>query len=193
MSLKGQTAFVAGGAKNLGALTVSLLAAEGANVAIHYHGSSAAKQAESLIAELKQKHGTETRSYQADLTVPANVTQTFKQVIQDFGKLDIMINTVGMVIKKPLAEISEKEYDAMFNVNSKSAFFITQEASKAITNGGRIINIVTALLGAYTPFYTLYQGSKAPVEWFTKGLSKELLSRGISVNAIAPGEILVQS
>jgi NAD(P)-dependent dehydrogenase (short-subunit alcohol dehydrogenase family) len=61
----------------------------------------------------------------------------------------------------------------------------------AITDGGRIINIVTALLGAYTPFYTLYQGSKAPVEWFTKGLSKELLSRGISVNAIAPGEILV--
>lgn len=188
MSLQGQSALVTGGAKNLGALIASQLAAEGANVAIHYHGPFAAKAAEALMAELKQKHpGVKIQAYQADLTIALNVKQLFTTVAQDFGKLDIVVNTVGMVLKKPLAEISEPEYDAMFAVNSKSAFFITQEAAKAVTDGGRIINIVTALLAAYCPSYTLYQGSKAPVEWFTKGLSKELMSRRVSVNAIAPG------
>lgn len=187
MSLNGKTAFITGGAKNLGALVASQLAAEGANVAIHYHGAKAAESADSLKTKLQQTHDVQVRAYQADLTVTSNVKQTFAQVVKDFGKLDIVVNTVGMVIKKPLAEISEQEYDTMFAVNSKSAFFITQEAAKAVSNGGKIINIVTGLLGAYTPFYSLYQGSKAPVEWFTKGLSKELLDRGVSVNAIAPG------
>lgn len=75
----------------------------------------------------------------------------------------------------------------MYAINSKSAFFITQEAAKTVRDGGKIINIVTALLAVYTGYYTIYQGAKAPVEWFTKGLSKELMPRGISVNAIAPG------
>lgn len=86
-----------------------------------------------------------------------------------------------------LEPFCNQEYDAMFAVNSKSAFFITQEAAKAVENRGKIVNIVTGLLAAYAPMYSLYQGSKAPVEWFTKALSKELLSRGVSVNAIAPG------
>ncbi|RMZ90952.1 hypothetical protein DV736_g1803, partial [Chaetothyriales sp. CBS 134916] len=84
-------------------------------------------------------------------------------------------------------DISEEEYDEMFNVSSRAAFFITQETAKRVNKGGKIINIVTSLLAAYTPFYSSYQGSKAPIEWFTKGLSKELMAKGISVNAVAPG------
>ena len=80
------------------------------------------------------------------------------------GKPNIVINTVGMVLKKPMIEISEEEYDKMFAVNSKSAFFITQEGAKHVQDGGKIINIVTAWLAVYTPLYTLYQGTKAPVE-----------------------------
>ncbi|KAF2716099.1 putative short-chain dehydrogenase [Polychaeton citri CBS 116435] len=188
MSLKGQTAFIAGGAKNLGGLIASTLAAEGANIAIHYHSASVTKTAESLAAELKQKYaGIKVELYQADLIQTSNVKQVFANILKDFGKLDIVINTVGMVLKKALAEVTEQEYDTMFAVNSKSAFFIDQEAAKTVSDGGKIINIVTALLAAYTPFYSVYQGSKSPVEWFTKGLSKELMSRRISVNAIAPG------
>lgn len=188
MALQGQTAFVTGGAKNLGALIATLLAGEGANIAIHFHGAAAGKDAETLMTGLREKYSDlNIRAYQADLTKVINVEEVFSKIMKDFGKLDIVVNTVGMVLKKPLAEISEQEYDKMFDVNSKSAFFITQQAAKAVADGGKIINIVTALLGAYTPFYTLYQGAKAPVEWFTKGLSKELMSRRISVNAIAPG------
>ncbi|KAF2148603.1 putative short-chain dehydrogenase [Myriangium duriaei CBS 260.36] len=92
-----------------------------------------------------------------------------------------------MVLKKSFSEITEAEYDKMFAVNSKSAFLITQQAALHVQDGGKIINTVTSLLAAYTPFYSLYQGSKSPVEFFTKGLSKELMGRRVSVNAVAPG------
>lgn len=188
MSLQGKSAFITGGAKNLGALIASTLAAEGCNIAIHYHGGPATKSAESLVANLKQKHPKlKVQSYQGDLTIVSNVQKIFSDILSDFGNLDIVVNTVGMVLKKALVDISEQEYDRMFAVNSKAAFFINQEAAKKVSDGGKIINLVSALLGAYTPFYTSYQGSKAPVEWFTKGLSKELMSRKISVNSIAPG------
>lgn len=75
----------------------------------------------------------------------------------------------------------------MFNANSKSNFFFIQDAAKNLNDGGAIISIVTSLLGAFTGFYSVYQGSKAPVEWFTKAAAKELQPRGIRVNAIAPG------
>lgn len=88
-------------------------------------------------------------------------------------KFDFAINTVGKVLKKPLTEISEQEYDAMFNANSKANFFFIQDAAKNLNDGGAIISIVTSLLGAFTGFYSSYQGSKAPVEWFTKAAAKE--------------------
>lgn len=88
-------------------------------------------------------------------------------------KFDFAINTVGKVLKKPLTDISEDEYDAMFNANSKANFFFIQDAAKNLADGGAIISIVTSLLGAFTGFYSTYQGSKAPVEWFTKAAAKE--------------------
>jgi len=188
MALTGKTALITGGCKNLGALIASQFAEEGAQLALHYNSASTKKSADQLAANIAQTHpSAKVKVYQADLTTATNVQKLFADVIKDFGKLDIVVNTVGMVLKKPLTEISEKEYDQMFGVNSKAEFFITQEAAKHVKDGGKIINIVTSLLAAYTPLYTSYQGSKAPVEWFTKGLSKELMPRGISVNAIAPG------
>lgn len=181
MALQGQTALITGGCKNLGALIARQLHAEGAQLALHYNSSNTKKAAEELAKSLDAK------IYQAELTTAANVRGLFEEVVAAHGKPNIVINTVGMVLKKPMIDISEEEYDKMFAVNSKSAFFITQEAAKHIQDGGTIINIVTALLAVYTPFYTIYQGAKAPVEWFTKGLSKELMSRSVSVNAIAPG------
>lgn len=77
------------------------------------------------------------------------------------------------MLKKPLVEITEQEYDDMFATNSKANFFFIQEAAKALNDGGAIISIVTSLLGAFTGFYSTYQGSKAPVEWFTKAAAKE--------------------
>lgn len=188
MSLQNKVALITGGAKNLGAGTATLFAAAGCSLAIHYHSSSSRSDAEDLAAHLTSQHqDIKIKVYQADLTVSKTVQQLFEEILEDFGTLDIVINTVGMVLKKPFSDLTETEYDQMFAVNSKSAFLVTQEAAKRLSDGGKIINTLTSLLAAYTPFYTSYQGSKAPVEFFTKGLSKELMSRGITVNAVAPG------
>ncbi|KAI1610880.1 hypothetical protein EDD36DRAFT_305582 [Exophiala viscosa] len=189
MSLTGKFTLITGGGKNLGAAIASLFALEGSNLALHYNSASSKASADALAAQFSSKNSnTKVETYQGDLTQVSNVTALFDAVQKDFGgKLDIVINTVGMVLKKPLTEISEKEYDQMSAVNSKAAFFVTQEAAKRVSEGGKIINTVTSLLAAYTPLYTSYQGTKAPVEYFTKGLSKELMPKKISVNAVAPG------
>jgi len=124
---------------------------------------------------------------QGDLTQPANVAHLFEEAIKAFGKVDIAVNTAGLVIKKPIAEVTEADYDSSFDINSKAAFFFIQQAGKHLADNGRIVSIVSSLLAAYTPFYAVYPGSKAPVEHFTRAASKEFGERGISVNAIGPG------
>lgn len=187
MSLSGKTALITGGAKNLGAQIARELASVGANLALHYHASSSKADASKLEAELKQKYPSiKIAFYDGDLTSAAAVTKLFQETIRDFGHVDIVVNTVGKVLKKPITEISEAEYDSMFayaclptspiavpvltncRINSKAAFFILKEAAAHITDGGKIISTVTALLGAFTGFYTSYAGSKAPVEHFTR-------------------------
>jgi NAD(P)-dependent dehydrogenase (short-subunit alcohol dehydrogenase family) len=86
-----------------------------------------------------------------------------------------------------MVEISEVEFDEMSAVNSKSAFFFLKEAGKHVSDGGKMCTLVTSLLGAYTPFYASYAGTKAPVEHYTRAASKEFGERGISVTAIGPG------
>ncbi|BCR89408.1 uncharacterized protein ACHE_50606S [Aspergillus chevalieri] len=188
MSLQGQVSLITGGAKNLGAATARELANAGASLALHYNSPSSKNDAAQLESELKQKHPSiKVAFYQADLTTAGAVEKLFQHTLKDFGKIDIVVNNVGKVLKKPITEISEKEYDEMFAINSKAAFFILKEAAKHVSDGGKIISVVTALLGAFTGFYTSYAGSKAPVEHFTRGVCKELQSRRISVNNVAPG------
>uniref|UniRef100_UPI002FE359E3 SDR family oxidoreductase n=1 Tax=Empedobacter brevis TaxID=247 RepID=UPI002FE359E3 len=93
----------------------------------------------------------------------------------------------GMVLKKTYLETTEEEYDTMFDINSKVAYFFIQEAGKHLNDNGKICTIVTSLLAAYTGLYSTYAGSKAPVEHFTRMASKEFGSRGISVTGVAPG------
>ena len=113
------------------------------------------------------------------------VAETQRQL----GKLDILVNTAGMVLKKPLAGFTEEEYDRLFDINAKAAFFCMREAARHMENEGRVVNIVTTLVGATTGFYSGYAGSKAPLEDFTRALAKEAGSRGITVNAVGPGPL----
>lgn len=188
MALNGKVALVTGGVKNLGAETARELADAGAQLALHYNSTSSKTNASELETELKQKHPhTKVVFYQGDLTRASTVDQLFQSVLKDFGKIDIVVNTVGKVLKKPITDISEEEYDSMFAINSKAAFFILKAAATYVADDGSIISLVTALLGAFTGFYTSYAGSKAPVEHFTRGVCKELQGRRVSVNNVAPG------
>ncbi|WP_271005215.1 SDR family oxidoreductase, partial [Listeria seeligeri] len=91
---------------------------------------------------------------QGDLTSAAAMGRLFADAVAAVGRPDIAINTVGKVLKKPLLEISEAEYDEMSAVNAKAAFFFLKEAGRHVNDGGRICTLVTSLLGAFTPFYS---------------------------------------
>jgi NAD(P)-dependent dehydrogenase (short-subunit alcohol dehydrogenase family) len=185
--IKGKTVIIAGGAKNLGGLIAKDLAAHGAKaIAIHYNSSSSKADADDTLAVIKAA-GTEGVALQADLTTAGAMEKLFADSIAAIGKPDIAINTVGKVLKKPMIDISEAEYDEMSAVNAKTAFFFIKEAGKALNDNGKICTLVTSLLGAYTPFYASYAGTTAPVEHFTRAASKEFGDRGISVTAIGPG------
>ena len=184
--LKGKVVLIAGGGKNLGGLLSKDFAAKGAKLAIHFNSEGSKAESEKTLAEV-QALGAEAFLFQGDLTKVENVTKFFDEAIAKFGGIDVAINTVGMVLKKPFTETTEEEYDKMFGINSKSAYFFLQEAGKKINDNGKICTIVTSLLAAYTGLYSTYAGAKAPVEHFTRAASKEFGERGISVTAVAPG------
>jgi NAD(P)-dependent dehydrogenase (short-subunit alcohol dehydrogenase family) len=186
-SIAGKTVLIAGGAKNLGGLLARDLARNGARaVAIHYNSPASAPAASETVAAVKAA-GAEAVALQADLTTAGAVEKLFTETVAAVGRPDIAINTVGKVLKKPIVEMTEAEYDEMSAVNAKSAFFFLKEAGRHVADNGKICTLVTSLLGAYTPFYASYAGTKAPVEHFTRAASKEFGARGISVTAIGPG------
>jgi NAD(P)-dependent dehydrogenase (short-subunit alcohol dehydrogenase family) len=184
--LHGKVVLIAGGAKNLGGLLSRNFAQKGAKVAIHYNSDSTKADAEKTLTDITSAGG-EAFIFQADLTKVENIAKLFEAAKQKFGGIDIAINTVGMVLKKPFLETTEADYDTMFDINSKVAYFFIQEAGKHLNNNGKISTIVTSLLAAYTGLYSTYAGAKAPVEHFTRMASKEFGERGISVSAVAPG------
>ncbi|GGF44870.1 short chain dehydrogenase [Microbacterium sorbitolivorans] len=185
-TLTGKNVLIAGGAKNLGGLIARQAAEAGANVAIHYNSDATRPDAEQTLAAVEAAGGAGA-IFQGDLTVPANVERLFADAEAAIGKIDVAVNTVGKVLRKPIAETTEAEYDSMFDINAKAAYFFIQEAGRRLADGGKIITIVTALLAAFTDGYSTYAGGKSPVEHFTRAAAKEYAERGISVTAIAPG------
>ncbi|NGN94418.1 SDR family oxidoreductase [Nocardioides sp. KC13] len=185
-TLAGKNVLIAGGAKNLGGLIARQAAEAGANVAIHFNSESTRADAERTLAAVEAA-GSKAVVLQGDLTVPANVARLFADAEAALGTIDVAVNTVGKVLRKPIAETTEDEYDSMFDINAKAAYFFIQEAGKNLADGGKIITIVTSLLGAFTDGYSTYAGGKSPVEHFTRAAAKEFASRGISVSAVAPG------
>ncbi len=185
-TLSGKVVIVGGGSKNLGGLISRSFASRGAKVVVHYNSDATRPDAERTVADITAAGG-EALAVQGDFSKPDDVAKVFAAGVEAFGKPDIAINTAGMVLKKPIVEVTEAEYDVMAAVNSKTAFFFIQEAGRQLNDGGKICTIVTSLLAAYTGLYSVYEGMKAPVEHFTRAASKEFGPRGISVTAVAPG------
>ncbi|NGO71208.1 SDR family oxidoreductase [Streptomyces boncukensis] len=185
-SLSGKTVLVGAGAKNLGGLLSTTVAADGANVVIHYHSDATEPDAR-RTADAVAAAGGKPLVVQGDLTRVPEVEQLFSTARDHFGGIDVAVNTAGMVLRKPIVETTEEEYDRMFAVNSKAAYFFIREAGKQLNDGGKVITIVTSLLAAFTDGYSTYAGGKAPVEHFCRAAAKEFAGRGISVNNVAPG------
>ncbi|MEY8566836.1 SDR family oxidoreductase [Corynebacteriaceae bacterium 7-707] len=185
-SLEGKNVLVAGGGKNLGGLVARQSAEAGANVVIHYNSDSSRGDAQETLTAVEAQ-GVRAALVQADLTVPENVATLFAEAEQAVGRIDIAVNTVGKVLRKPIVDTTEDEYDSMLDINAKAAYFFLKEAGRHLADDGKVITVVTALLAAFTDGYSTYAGGKAPVEHFTRAAAKEFADRGISVNAVAPG------
>ena len=186
-TLAGKVVVIAGGGKNLGALIANQLAEGGATgFVLHYNSASSKADTDKTAAELKGR-GADAITFQGDLSVVANNVALFDLARSHFGKVNIGINTAGVVIKKPILDVTEADYEKSFAANAKAAFFFIQQAGRVLEERGSIVTIVSSLLAAYTPYYSIYPGSKAPVEHFTRAASKEFGERGISVNAVGPG------
>lgn len=186
-SLTDKVVLIAGGAKNLGGLIARDFAQHGARaIAVHYNSDASQADAQETIAAIKAL-GVDAIALQGDLTQGAAVEQLFADAKAQFGQIDIAINTVGKVIKKLMVDTTEAEFDVMNAVNNKSAFLFLKESGKQVADNGKVVTIVTSLLGAFTPFYSTYAGNKAPIEHYTRAAAKEFGARGISVTAVGPG------
>ncbi|MGL5002668.1 MAG: SDR family oxidoreductase, partial [Casimicrobium sp.] len=186
--LKGKAAIVTGARNNQGRAYAAALAAMGADVVVHYHRAETKDQAEET-ARLVRAQGVKAVLVQGDLGDLANVKKVFDAAQSNFGRIDILVNTVGYIVKKPMAEITEADYERSQRANTKAILFTMQEAARRMNDNGRIINIGTSLTAGAAPGYSLYAGTKAPGEEFTRMLSKEIGKRGITVNNVAPGPL----
>lgn len=185
-TLQDQVAVVAGGAKNLGGLISQDFATRGADIVVHYHGDHAQADAETTAAAVRDA-GRRAVTVQADLTEVSQIRRLFDTAVDAFGGIDIGVNTVGMVLRKPILDTTEDEYDTMFDINAKAAYFFLQEAGRRLNDHGKIVTLATSLLAAFTDGYSTYAGGKAPVEHFTRAAAKEFAERMISVTTVAPG------
>ncbi|MBI1751139.1 MAG: SDR family oxidoreductase [Acidobacteria bacterium] len=186
--LLGKVALVAGGAKNLGGLISRSLADAGAAVLVHYNSPASREAAEATVSAIQQSGG-KALALQADLTGVQEIRRLFDTAIHQFGRVDIAINTAGKVLKKPITDTTEAEFDELFALNAKAAYFFVQEAGRRLERDGKIISIATSLLAAFTGHYSAYAASKAPLEHLVRAAAKELASRNISVNNVAPGPL----
>lgn len=183
-TLAGKKALVFGGSRGIGSAAAKKMAAEGAEVIVVYNRGKA--QADAVVQAITAGGG-KAHALAADISDIPSIAPLFEQAEGLIGKLDIVVSTAGIVSNKPVLEYTIEDYDKAFDTNTKSTFFIMQEAAKRINDGGRIIVTSsggTKLLLAGT---TMYLGTKGAVEQFVRGFSQELGDRKITVNAVSPG------
>ena len=186
--LAGKVAIVTGARNNLGRGFAERLAQMGADVVVHYHREETRAEAEGT-AELVRAEGQRAALISGNLGNSANVTAMFDLAEAEFGGVDILVHTCGTIIKKPVAEFTDAEFERLINDNTKTTFYAMREAARRLRDDGRIIAIGTSLTAGAAPGYAGYGGTKAPVEEFTRMMAKELGARRITVNNVAPGPI----
>ncbi len=185
--LEGKIALVTGGSRGIGAAIAKRLAADGANVAITY--TKGADAAATVVKEI-ERGGRKAIAIQADATDAGAVETAVGKTVATFGGLDVLVNNAGTAIPKTFEETTLEEMDRMIDINVRGTLAATQAALKHMKSGGRIIMIGSAAgERVLVPGLVAYSATKGAVKMFTQGLSREVASRGITVNNVQPGPI----
>lgn len=191
MNLEGKVALITGSSKGIGAAIALALAEAGADVAVNYNRDQIG--AENIVQKIIDK-GRRAKAYGANVADSELVQKMVNEVKDDFGKIDILVNNAGITRDALLVRMKDEDWDQVLDVNLKSIFLCTKYIGKMMMRqrSGKIINVtsVVGLIG--NPSQANYSAAKAGVIGFTKTTAREFSSRGINVNAIAPGFIVSQ-
>ncbi|HDG1391085.1 TPA: 3-oxoacyl-[acyl-carrier-protein] reductase [Staphylococcus aureus] len=184
-----KSALVTGASRGIGRSIALQLAEEGYNVAVNYAGSK--EKAEAVIEEIKAK-GVDSFAIQANVADADEVKAMIKEVVSQFGSLDVLVNNAGITRDNLLMRMKEQEWDDVIDTNLKGVFNCIQKATPQMLRqrSGAIINLSSVVGAVGNPGQANYVATKAGVIGLTKSAARELASRGITVNAVAPGFIV---
>ena len=182
-------ALAPGGARGSGAASAPRRARDGHAVAINYAASAA--EAEALADDIRAAGGR-ALAVRADVSRADEVRAMFDQVEAGLGRIDVLVNSAGILKMVPLAETSDELYEQTFGINTRGTFNTLREAATRLADGGSIVNVSSTTIALNLPNYSVYIASKAAVESLTQVFAKELRGRRITVNAVAPGPVATE-
>ncbi len=184
--LKGKVAVVTGASKGIGAGIAKALAAEGASVVVNYASS---KDGAEKVVKAITGAGGKAVAVGGDVSKAGDAKKIIDAAIQNFGKLDILVNNSGVYEFQPIENVSEEHFRRIFDINVLGLLLVTKEAVKHLKEGGSIINIGSAVTEITPPASAVYTGTKGAVDAITGVLSRELGPRKIRVNSLNPGMV----
>jgi 3-oxoacyl-[acyl-carrier protein] reductase len=179
-----RTALITGASGGIGRAVAKRLAQDGFDLIVHYAGNSA--KAEELVAEVMQA-GSKAIAIKADVAVSSDVESLFKRSFDEFGHIDAVVHTAGIMPLFPISSGDVESFDKVISTNLRGTFLVLSQAEQHMTSGGRIIAFSSSVVAKSFPNYGAYIASKAGVEGLVHVLANELRGRNITVNAIAPG------
>ena len=181
-----KVALVTGASGGIGRVVAKRLASDGLAVAVHYAGNPA--KAETVVAEIKGAGG-KAFAVQADVAKPVDVERLFKQTLDAFGTVDVVVHSAGIMPLLPIAGGDVETFDKVITTNLRGTFVVLAQAAQHVSSGGRIIAFSSSVIAKAFPTYGPYIASKAGVEGLVRVLANELRGRNITVNAVAPGQV----
>lgn len=186
MATGDRAAIVTGSSQGIGAAVAERLVGDGWAVAVNYAGDETPAKA---LVERIQAAGGRSIAVKADVSDPAAVAALFDATEAAFGGVDAIVNNAGLMRLATLAKTDDALFDAQVAINLKGVFNGLREGARRIRTGGRIVSFSSSVVGLYQPTYGAYAATKAGVEAMTRILAKELGTKGITVNAVAPGPV----